>query len=228
MILLDEANLSSMEYYWADFMNVCDDLEHNSYVNLGGENVFRIPETLHFVATINNDLTTEVLSPRLIDRAWIVTLPRTRATIGARKMPEDKIEIVSWSSLKKAFGSDDTKRDKITVTIKNTFDKIVRHFEKKHIYISPRTELAVMDYCAATSDLFESEATGVDGSIIALDYAVTQKILPKIKGAGEEFKDWLIELRQMCSADSLFEASDMIREIIDDGDNDMSYYEFFR
>lgn len=32
LILLDEANLSPMEYYWADFMNVCDDLDMNSQV----------------------------------------------------------------------------------------------------------------------------------------------------------------------------------------------------
>ena len=69
IILLDEANLSPMEYYWSDFMNICDDLGPQSTVNLGENYVFGIPETLHFVATINNDHTTETLSPRLIDRA---------------------------------------------------------------------------------------------------------------------------------------------------------------
>ena len=228
MILLDEANLSSMEYYWADFMNICDDLTHNSYVNLGGDNVFRIPETLHFFATINNDLTTEVLSPRLIDRAWVVTLPKTRPSGNVREIPSEKIEIVSWESMKNTFGSSDEKRGNVTLTVKAAFEKIAQHFEKKHFYISPRTELAVMNYCAATSDLFETGTSGVDRSIIALDYAVSQKILPKIKGGGEDFKAWLIELRQLCSANSLFEASDVIREIIADGDNEISYYEFFR
>ena len=76
IILLDEANLSPMEYYWSDFMNICDDLGPHSKVNLGEDYVFGVPETLHFVATINNDHTTETLSPRLIDRAWIITLPQ--------------------------------------------------------------------------------------------------------------------------------------------------------
>lgn len=44
-----------MEYYWSDFMNVCDDLSSQSKVNLGEDYIFGIPETLHFVATINND-----------------------------------------------------------------------------------------------------------------------------------------------------------------------------
>lgn len=34
-VLLDEANLSPMEYYWSDFMNICDDLNDQSSVNLG-------------------------------------------------------------------------------------------------------------------------------------------------------------------------------------------------
>ncbi len=34
MILLDEANLSPMEYYWADFMNICDDIDYTSIINL--------------------------------------------------------------------------------------------------------------------------------------------------------------------------------------------------
>lgn len=68
-ILLDEANLSSMEYYWADFMNLCESWSENNSIDLGGGKVFKIPEGLHFMATINNDHTTEILSPRLIDRA---------------------------------------------------------------------------------------------------------------------------------------------------------------
>lgn len=73
-ILLDEANLSSMEYYWADFMNICDINKKNRKINLGEDYIYNIPKTLRFLATINYDHTTEMLSPRLIDRAWIILL----------------------------------------------------------------------------------------------------------------------------------------------------------
>lgn len=65
IILLDEANLSPMEYYWADFMYICDDTGKKHQINLGDNNILAIPDTLHFVATINNDHTTETLSPPL-------------------------------------------------------------------------------------------------------------------------------------------------------------------
>lgn len=106
IILLDEANLSPMEYYWSDFMNICDDLGPHSKVNLGEDYVFGVPETLHFVATINNDHTTETLSPRLIDRAWIITLPqlnlRDYSSLGNESnIPAEEVEVISW----KPFGT---------------------------------------------------------------------------------------------------------------------------
>lgn len=105
IILLDEANLSPMEYYWSDFMNICDDLGPHSKVNLGEDYVFGVPETLHFVATINNDHTTETLSPRLIDRAWIITLPqlnlRDYSSLGNESnIPAEEVEVISWKSLR--------------------------------------------------------------------------------------------------------------------------------
>lgn len=75
VVLLDEANLSPMEYYWADFMNACDLDSVTKYLELGKDFELKIPQTLRFVATINNDHTTELLSPRLLDRAFIITLP---------------------------------------------------------------------------------------------------------------------------------------------------------
>ena len=52
MFLLDEANLSPMEYYWADFMRICggDDAGDKEIV-LGDNLICRIPEHLRFLAT---------------------------------------------------------------------------------------------------------------------------------------------------------------------------------
>ena len=35
IILLDEANLSPIEYYWADFMRAADSNENNVFINIG-------------------------------------------------------------------------------------------------------------------------------------------------------------------------------------------------
>ena len=100
-IMLDEANLSPIEYYWADFMRLTDRSSSNdSYINIGTDKELYVPETLRFVATINTDQTTESLSPRLIDRACIIKLPKVDP-ITPSKLKSD--EIISWDSFYKAF-----------------------------------------------------------------------------------------------------------------------------
>lgn len=48
VILLDEANLSPIEYYWADFMRIADKSDKNMFINIGLDDDIYIPETLHF------------------------------------------------------------------------------------------------------------------------------------------------------------------------------------
>lgn len=225
LVLLDEANLSPMEYYWADFMNVCDDLDKNSVVNLGGDKVFKIPETFHFMATINNDHTTETLSPRLLDRAWIVTLPKTKFSKKSTLIPEDEIKIVSWNSIKKAFMYNSS--DEVPNKIEAIYEKIVAHFEKMRIFISPRTEQAIMRFCGTAVKHLEPDIMERDAATIALDFAVCQKMLPKIMGYGDEFRTWLDELSRICSSNELYQSENLIKEMIIHGENQMKYYQFF-
>lgn len=230
VILLDEANLSPMEYYWSDFMNICDDLGPDSTVNLGEDYVFGIPETLHFVATINNDHTTETLSPRLIDRAWIVTLPqlsRREYVDLASETPlsEKDIEILSWNTLKSAF-TPSSSDISFTPEIQKCYDLIVDKLREKRISVSPRIDRAIKRYWAVASKLFEEE-TQTSPSVIALDYAVLQRILPKINGSGEDFETWLKSLSQICSNNGLSYSSQMINDIIAKGSDNMKYYHFF-
>lgn len=260
LILLDEANLSPMEYYWSDFMNICDDLNEQSQVNFGDEYTFSIPETLHFVATINNDDTTERLSPRLIDRAWIVSLPEYDAMSEQKSSADFKenIQIIPWSSLRNAFFvedeendfipvernffADDTKNKEISTDqltkVKTAYKDILDQLKKLGITVNARTNQAIRKYWAVASrcfadDTFKNKAykeknnedTKVDKTIVALDYAVMQKLLPKISGNGPDFKGALEKLRDTCSSYGLKESTKIIKGILSGGNYD--YYNFF-
>lgn len=231
IILLDEANLSPMEYYWSDFMNICDDLGPNSKVNLGEDYVFDIPETLHFVATINNDHTTETLSPRLIDRAWVITLPQLSqqyysSFINKAEIPEEMIEVITWDSLKKAFIP--TKEECVfTPEIQRCYDSIIAKLREKKISVSPRIDYAIKRYWAVASKHFEMDETQTVAATVALDYAVVQRILPKILGNGEDFEKWLEEFRSLCSNNGLNISAKMLKDIIECGNQQMKYYQFF-
>lgn len=231
IILLDEANLSPMEYYWSDFMNICDDLGPHSKVNLGEDYVFGVPETLHFVATINNDHTTETLSPRLIDRAWIITLPqlnlRDYSSLGNESnIPAEEVEVISWKSLRDAFTP---VKDEcfFTPELQKCYESIVAKLREKKFTVSPRIDIAIKRYWAIASKYFEMDDTKTVVPTIALDYAIAQRILPKIGGNGEEFEKWLKEFSSLCSSNGLNTSAAIVKDIIERGNQQMKYYQFF-
>jgi len=226
VVLLDEANLSPMEYYWADFMHLCDDLSGRSSINLGENYTFSIPESLHFVATINNDHTTESLSPRLIDRAWIITLPQVSNIMQVPQEVDDTIELLSWDDLKQLFVPS-SENISFSSEVQKLYDNLVSRCRSNGISISPRSEIAIKRYWKIASNLMEPDEYDTDPSIVALDYCVSQKILPKIQGSGESYEQCLNDLRNTCKSNGLSISSGLISEILERGNAQMRYYQFF-
>lgn len=226
IVLLDEANLSPMEYYWADFMNICDninDADVKNQINLGDNYVYNIPPTLRFVATINNDHTTEILSPRLIDRAFIISLPESDDIKSDYEKPNYKP--ISWDNLVNVFTSKDDK--KISSKIFDLYAEIKELFLKENIYISPRIDKAVLSYCKTAASLFEEEY-GISTDIIGLDYAVSQKLLPKINGNGEMYRKWLNdELFCKLEKHNMLKSKFKVAAILDCGERRMNYFQYF-
>lgn len=224
VVLLDEANLSPMEYYWADFVNISDDINKNTPKNLdlGDGQKITIPSTLRFLATINNDHTTENISPRLIDRAFVIALPNQYSD-KAKKDFDDSYKITDWESLKKAFATSNTVMETQANSI---YEKIKDIFIKMNQPISPRVEDIVTSYCSVAQNVFESK-DNIAPSIVALDYAVSQKLITKISGSGNEYKTLLNELNVYCKEQNLNLTVKQLDRIIDHGDKSMNYYEYF-
>lgn len=228
-ILLDEANLSPMEYYWADYMNVCDDLDSNSSINLGGDYCFRVPSHLRFLATINNDHTTESLSPRLIDRAWIIRLPKVKAgTASPLSLNHDETELISWNSIVGLFGSSTQSIEPMSEDVSKIYDTLLLKLREAKITVSPRVDGAIRRYWQVAQKLFEADVNyGTPSSLVALDYAIAQKILPHINGSGEKFGENLKQILKFFNEKNLRCSSEILSEIIQKGDDMMSYYQFF-
>ena len=220
IVLLDEANLSPIEYYWADFMNICDSDSRFGKITLGNDIQLKIPPTLRFMATINNDDTTERLSPRLIDRATLIRLPDVPYTTVEDEDLSDTsfVNVVEWAALQAVFAPDtsldlDAMPNEIYKSICNLFR------ENMKFSVSPRVDRAIRRYWATAKNLFESEA-GNDTTIIALDYAVALKLLPKINGSGKAYLDFLIKF-------NLEKSRTILANIIKRGEASMNYYQYF-
>lgn len=225
-ILLDEANLSPMEYYWADYMNLCDELDSNSVINLGDNFCFRVPTNLRFVATINNDDTTESLSPRLIDRAWIIRLPKARSGMAKPVKIRTSGDMIPWSALVHTFGTSEQNYTEMSGVAKSIYEELLGKCRTAKINVSTRVDNAIRMYWSAAQRLFESSAD-TDASISALDYAVAQRILPHIDGSGVNFGERLKEIQQFCSDKNLRLSAEILQEIIHTGIDSMQYYHFF-
>lgn len=94
-------------------------------------------------------------------------------------------------------------------------------------YISPRTSKAIIKYWSVASVLMEKNDYGTEPDIVALDYAITQKILPKIEGHGENFEAWLKDLQNLFNSNSLTMSAAAIKNTLERGDENMQYYKFF-
>ena len=191
LLILDEANLSPMEYYWADFMAACDPTVPVS-IDLGEEAQFAVADSLKFLATINNDHTTESLSPRLIDRAWIISLPQPE--IPTEISFTDKHAPISMRNLMETFGSIAAKDHSLDPEAESLLKKVYDFCkEKLGISIGPRTKIAISNYCIVGEQLFDATGAQDISAIIAVDYAIAQRVLPKVQGNGIQYQNALKE-----------------------------------
>lgn len=186
VLLLDEANLSPMEYYFADFMNVCDERNELSHISLGGDLKFRIPDNLRFIATINNDHTVEQLSPRLIDRAFIVTLPDFSIgdEVNTENIDNKIFKPVEWKAFIHTYGG---RQAKLTPSMSQAVKDVAAASRNLGIDISPRTFNAMVHYLASASKYLEGRE-GQSSESVALDYVILQKILPAINGFDDDYQ----------------------------------------
>ena len=214
-----------MEYYFADFMNICDARNDTSTISLSGTQRYQIPDSLRFLATINNDHTTDRLSPRLLDRAFIVSLPRSNFS-----NVEDDTSLfapINFNNFKDAFKPSLNVRE----ARKDEFDTIHEGLSDLNIQLSFRSEKAILNYVSAMSgwisrfrDLSEDDRNEY---VIALDYAISQKALPQIDLLGEQYSEPLSKLQNNFEQMHLDKCSAILKRMIDKG-QDMDDYRFFK
>lgn len=227
LVLLDEANLSPIEHYWSDFMKFTDP-ESDKIISLGGkEEYVQMGNGLRFIATINYDHTTEILSPRLIDRSPIILLNSKKdliENIEIQKLPSVN-EYYSFNQLENIFNN---KRESLKEDERLLFIKIKEDLETVDnnlgtpIIISPRKQNQIFNFCSVARPIFKDEAN----QFTALDYAVKQHVLPLINGRGDKFGKRLDGLSKTLER-HLPKTSQMLYQIINSGANNYHNYRFF-
>lgn len=228
-VLLDEANLSPIEYYWSDFISIYDKKDNEKVINIDCKDYkkIKIPNSLRFIATINNDHTTERLSPRLIDRAPIVSLENNALKSFDENLDhvEYKFEgFYSFSEINDFFNKEKNTLTSKEQEILTSIIKIMNNDVKGiSLPVSRRKINSIVQYCNISRDfLFKTTSNQFSN----IDYAVAQFILPQINGQGKNFSEMLEELKEVFSDFSLQKSSRLLKSMINKG-KDFKVFSFF-
>lgn len=222
IMLLDEANLSSMEYYWADFMRVSDRDGEDMWINIGTESDVYIPETLKFLATVNTDQTTEELSPRLIDRAWIIKLPKVELTENQHGLKEYFTDAILWEDIKQTF----CYSEKNEVALETVLNDVYKLFERYGLSISPRIKHSIKKYVCVAQELMENETGGANAREKAVDFAILQKLMPKINGYYTHYEKMFETLKTICEENNFTMTKTCIESMHDMSLKNMGYCKY--
>jgi MoxR-like ATPase len=202
IILLDEANLSPLEHYWSPFLRACDTFQSRpASLPLGGDEIFYLPSQLRFVSTVNFDHTTEMLSPRFLDRSWVITLESnlidSEYDVSPLEIEENaKAEpVISYGTLMRVFGPSDN----VTVDddLKRRFDDLLAVCKDNGVNVSHRAQQMMWNYVCTAAVLMDTDAR--DLAYAPLDYAFSQKVLPQFNGPVEYYEELLDILTEKCS-----------------------------
>lgn len=227
-VLFDEANLSSIEHYWSDFLGMCDPEGRNRPIDTGIPNesarYLQIGGHVRFIATINNDSTTERLSPRLIDRVPIISLQHSKSMIAnSMRTSLSKLDgAISANNFFKHFMPDES--GELTRSNEVVLNQVIDILQNRDpnfgqvINISQRKINAITNYCATAGEYIGQDS--------AMDFAISQHILPHIEGHGTKFRNRIQELSNSIGK-SYPRVNHHLERILSGGNDFTGTYSFF-
>lgn len=195
IIVLDEMNLARVEHYFSQFLSVLEkdskdrklNLYNNSLVNkLYNSHLYPadllIPENVRFVGTMNIDETTYQISDKVLDRANVITLKKVKFS--------DRLKVNIHEN--KDYGaSSETSYDDFFNAIYNDemsfSDRQLEFFDDLNECINSYLPTVGIGWRTLNSiEKFISNVNHFDYKVFndkdALDYQVSQRVLPKIRG----------------------------------------------
>lgn len=222
--LLDEANLSSMEHYWSPFLRACDSFRKGPFpIPLGDRHTFMVPEYVRFIATVNFDHTTEELSPRFLDRSWIITLdPDNDAFDDDDRVSYaefSEIAPFSYGKLMSVFGPKTSSR--MSNDSRSKLKEILDICDAYHFPISHRSQRMMKDYICTAEQVMDMHSA--QSAYSPVDYAVAQKVLPQLSGTEDRVLELLEKLKDV---NALPETKRRVERMLEIG-SENGYYQYF-
>ncbi|AWW30725.1 DUF3578 domain-containing protein [Echinicola strongylocentroti] len=213
-LILDEMNLSHVERYFADFLSV---MESNDGILLysgndidGVPSKLSLPKNLFIIGTVNIDETTNMFSPKVLDRANTIEF---RVSEEEMKSFFEKTGQINMEALKTKgammassfLEMAGTKEISLDEEIKSELLKFFAELKKVGAEFGYRTATEILQLIHHLSQL----DTALEKPTL-MDVAIMQKLLPKLHGSQRKLRGSLERLGGFCLEDST-----SVRELFD-------------
>lgn len=232
-LLLDEANLSPIEHYGSSLLNKADK-ESDRKINIPFSEI-SIPSTLRVFATVNHDMTTEPLSPRLLDRAPVVPFD-IFTNMEIDYQPIDQNLDYGFKTFNNIFGSSSKLKsndiEDICIKVTDEIFEVLSNSEVEYgvpFIISKRKQQSILNYILVLAPVLDvaTKLGQQDALLKAIDFAVLYFVLPPLNGSGTQMSNRLKKLLEKLNEHSLNMSSEKISDMISRGDYNLESYNFF-
>lgn len=204
-LILDEMNLSHVERYFADFLSVMESKEEiplyaEGTVENGVPAKLKVPSNLFIIGTVNIDETTNMFSPKVLDRANTIEF---RVTLNEMKNFLSNIKDINMDALTGkgagmagSFLEMAASKEFATTDIAEINAALVQFFGEL------KKTGAEFGYRSATEILrLINQLTVLDDTLTInqkIDIAIIQKLLPKLHGSRRKLSPVLETLGSFC------------------------------
>ena len=204
-LILDEMNLSHVERYFADFLSV---MESKEAIPLHAEEMLEngvppslvVPPNLFIIGTVNIDETTNMFSPKVLDRANTIEFRISSEEMegfleNIKELNMDALN-TKGASMAKSFLELSAQKKFASTDIELINKALVRFFEEL------KKTGAEFGYRSATEILrLINQLTVLDDKMSTnekIDIAIIQKLLPKLHGSRRKLCPVLATLGTFC------------------------------
>lgn len=130
---------------------------------------------------------------------------------------------VLWSDIEKAFVFSESKE----MSLKAVAEQIYKLFDEHRLTVSPRVQQSIKKYVCVAQEIMEDEISdGVTKKQKALDFAIIQKLLPKINGYYKDYERLFVSLTQICDENGLKMTKDALISMEEFQRQNMGYCQY--
>lgn len=207
-LILDEMNLSHVERYFADFLSTMES-KGEIFLHEGTEDwngvppSVRLPKNLFIIGTVNIDETTYMFSPKVLDRANTIEFRITEEEMGEFLKNPGDVDLMKLNGKGAGFGSSFIKlatgsldKNNKLLEINSVLSNFFVQLKIAGAEFAYRTASEIQRFAQVVQVM--SPDTKIEDII---DFAILQKLLPKLHGSRRKLEPVFEELIKLCLKD---------------------------